>query len=31
VNEAVTTLKGTWRLTSGVLDKKGDFEARRKR
>jgi hypothetical protein len=30
VNDSGTELKGTWRLTSGVLDKKGDFEARKK-
>ena len=29
-NETGTTLKGTWRLTSSVLEEKGHFEAQRK-
>jgi hypothetical protein len=30
INEAGTGLKGTWRLTSSVLDEKGEFEAHKK-
>ena len=30
VNASGTELKGTWKLTSGVMDKKGNFEAKKK-
>ena len=30
-NESGTELKGTWRATSGVMDKKGNVEAKKKR
>ena len=31
LNDSETTVKGTWRLTSSVLDEKGTFEATKKR
>jgi hypothetical protein len=31
VNETGTELKGTWRLTSGLIDRKGNVEAKKRR